>query len=307
MNSKIVDLCEAFEWKDEYCVHVDKIDNAHKKLFSIVRRLFKNLDQGDYEKNKLTCIEAVKYLKQYTTQHFAEEEAFQLKIGYGGYENHKRIHDNMRDITIPSLERQMVNTDFSAQSVEHFLGVCAAWLTAHIMFEDQAIVGKVKSQWEKEIDGNALTILKKHAENFVFTLFKVCVEAENLNYDAYDIGSSFYYYMIYRGDNNDLYRSVVILNREFVCKSIGKMMGKELNSLNEVAVSIMQELSQDFVINFLAKYVNDNFVLVSEGLVDEEAFKGDFKKLHPDISMLWNSQYGRLAFCLKTVKYGGNA
>ena len=36
---------------------------------------------GDYEKNKITCIEAIKYLKQYTVEHFAQEEAFQLKVG----------------------------------------------------------------------------------------------------------------------------------------------------------------------------------------------------------------------------------
>lgn len=307
MNNKISELSEVFEWKKEYCINVEEIDSAHQKLFSIVRRLLKNLYQGDYEKNRLTCIEAVKYLKRYTIQHFAEEEAFQLKIGYGGYENHKRIHDSMREITIPALEKQMVRTNYSEQSVEHFAGVCAAWLTAHIMFEDQAIIGKVKSVWEKEIGGNALSVLQKHAENFVHTLFNISVEAENLNYDAYDIGEAFYYYLIYRGDNNDLYRSIVILGRELVLKTLGKLMGKELKSLNEVAVSMMQELSQNFVTNFLAQYADDHFVLVGDGLVDKDAFKDDFKKLHPDISILWNSQYGHLAFCLKTVKYKSNS
>lgn len=307
MNNKISDVDEIFAWKDQYSINVEEIDNAHRTLFSIVRRLLKNLYQGDYEKNKLTCIEAVKYLKQYTVNHFAQEEAFQKKIGYGGYENHKRIHDDMREVTIPALEKQMGRTNYSQQSVEHFAGVCAAWLTSHIMLEDQAIVGKVRSQWEKEIGGDAMSILRGHAENFVRRLFKIDVEAENLNYDAYDIGEAFHYYMIYRGADNDLYRTVVILNRELVCKTIGILMGKQLRSLNEVAISMMQELSQTFVSDFITKYTDDNVVLIGEGFVDKDAFRDDFKKLHPDISILWNTDCGHFAFCLKTVKYAGNS
>ena len=108
MNKKIENVDEVFAWKDQYCVGVEEIDSAHIRLFTIVRRLMKNLFLNDYEKNKRTCIEVVKYLKQYTIEHFAQEEAFQLKIGYGGYPNHKRIHDNMREITIPSLDRKSV-------------------------------------------------------------------------------------------------------------------------------------------------------------------------------------------------------
>lgn len=307
MKSKISDVDEIFAWKDEYRVNVDEIDSAHQKLFTIVRRLLKTLYKGDYEKNRKTCIEAVKYLKQYTIEHFAQEEAFQKKIGYGGYEIHKRIHDDMREVTIPALEKQMGRTNFSEESVEHFAGVCAAWLTAHIMFEDQAIVGKVKSQWEKDINSDVMSILRQHAENFVSRLFQFNVEAENLNYDAYDIGESFHYYLIYRGSNNELYRTVVILNRDLVCKTLGKLMGKQLVTLNEIAVSMMQELAQTFVLDFIAKYTEDSVVLVGDGFVDKETFRNDFKKLHPDISILWNSCYGHLAFCLKTVSYGGNA
>lgn len=305
MNSKIDDVDELFSWRDEYCVNVEEIDSAHQKLFTIVRRLLKNLYQGDYEKNRLTCIEAVKYLKQYTIQHFAQEEELQLKIGYGGYETHKRIHDSMREITIPALEKQMVETNYSEKSVEHFAGVCAAWLTAHIMLEDQAIVGKVRSQWETGINGDALSVLRSHAENFVRRLFQLEIEAENLNYDAYDIGETLHYYTIYKGSKNDIYRAVLLLDRNLVCESIGKLIGKKLTALNEMAMSMMEELSQTFVVNFIEKYTNDNVILLSDGIVDKEAFHGDFKKLHPDISILWNTKFGHIAFCIKTVKAGG--
>lgn len=302
MNSKVEEFDEIFQWEDKYCVGVEEIDSAHQRLFSIVRRLMKNLMAGDYEKNKITCIEAIKYLKQYTVEHFAQEEAFQLKVGYSDYENHKRIHDNMREVTIPSLEKQMYMTDYSEESVIHFAGVCAAWLSAHIMLEDQAIVGKTKSQWGTNINSDAMSILKNNAETFMRRLFQIEIEPENLNYDAYDIGDTLHHYTIYRGKDNTIYRAVLIVDKKLASRTVGRLLGKEIKNLNEMAMSMIKELSQNFVENFITKYSNDEPTLISEGMVDKTAFQTDFKNYHPDISMLWNTEFGRIAFCIKSVK-----
>lgn len=302
MNSKVEEFDEIFQWEDKYCVGVEEIDSAHQRLFSIVRRLMKNLMAGDYEKNKITCIEAIKYLKQYTVEHFAQEEAFQLKVGYSDYENHKRIHDNMREVTIPSLEKQMYMTDYSEESVIHFAGVCAAWLSAHIMLEDQAIVGKTKSQWGTNINSDAMSILKNNAETFMRRLFQIEIEPENLNYDAYDIGDTLHHYTIYMGKDNTIYRAVLIVDKKLASRTVGRLLGKEIKNLNEMAMSMIKELSQNFVENFITKYSNDDPTLLSEGMVDKTAFQTDFKNYHPDISMLWNTEFGRIAFCIKSVK-----
>ncbi len=302
MNKKIENVDEVFAWKDQYCVGVEEIDSAHIRLFTIVRRLLKNLFLNDYEKNKRTCIEVVKYLKQYTIEHFAQEEAFQLKIGYGGYPNHKRIHDNMREITIPSLEKQMEATDYSEESVEHFAGVCAGWLTAHVMLEDQAMVGKVKSQWSAELDTDAITLLQAKAEEFMNKIFQMEIEAENLNYDGYDIGQAFYYYIIFKGEENKVYRTATVISRDLLCHTIGKLMGKEVRTLDEITLSITSELIKSFSENFIKQYVKENVNIIGDGAVDKSRFETDFKTSHPDISMLWNTRYGRIAFSVKMKK-----
>ena len=69
-----------FEWKDDYKIGVDIIDNAHKQLFSIVSRILRNFTEADFERNKMTCVEAIKYFKNYTLKNFAEEEEYQIKI-----------------------------------------------------------------------------------------------------------------------------------------------------------------------------------------------------------------------------------
>lgn len=302
MKSKIENVDEIFAWKDQYCVGVDEIDSDHIRLFTIVRRLLKNLLLHDYEKNRRTCIEVVKYLKQYTVEHFAREEAFQIKIGYGGYSNHKRIHDNMREITIPSLEKQMEESDFSEESVEHFAGACAGWLTAHVMLEDQAMVGKVKSQWAADLDTDAISLLKAKAEEFMNSIFQMKIEAENLNYDGYDIGKSFYYYTIFKGEGNKVHRTATVINRDLLCHTIGKLMGKEVRTLDEIAMSVTSELTKSFTENFIKEYTHENIKLIGDGAVDRSRYETDFKTSHPDISMLWNTPYGRIAFSVKTKK-----
>lgn len=293
---------DPFQWKDDYCIGVEEIDQAHMKLFIIIRRLTKNLSNDNYHKNRRTCVEVVKYLKQYSLEHFAQEEAYQLKIGYGGYVNHKRIHDHMRDVTIPALERKMELSDYSEDSVNHFAGVCAAWLTAHVMLEDQAIAGKIKSQWEESLDTSAVDILCNHAETFMSQLFNVTIQPENLSYDGYNIGDCFFYYMIYKSSSNNIYRTAVALNKKLVLKTLGQIMNRELTFLDDMAMSMMQELSQTFAEDFLAKYAKENISCIGEGLVDKDAFYNDFKVNHPDLSMLWNTNMGHISFCLKTIK-----
>lgn len=302
MDNKATDVDEIFQWRSQYCIGVDEIDEAHQRLFSIVRRLIKNLNTGDYERNKKTCLEAVKYLKKYTVEHFAQEEAYQIKIGYGGYENHKRIHTDMREITLPALEKQMTESDFSKKSVEHFAGVCAAWLTSHIMHEDQAIAGKLPSRWEANINSDAMAVLSSTAQDYMQRMFQIKIEPENLDYEAYNLGETLHYYMIFRGKKNNIYRTCVTFERGLVCKVLETIMSKPIVAFDELSLSIFKELAKDFVSNFILQYKNDDAVLINEGTVDKKAFIKDFRAYHPDISLLWNSDFGHSAFCIKEMK-----
>lgn len=302
MINRQINVDELFQWKDQYCIGVEEVDAAHQKLFSIVRRLLKNLITGDYEKNKITCIEAVKYLKRYAIEHFAQEEAYQLKIGYGGYETHRQIHTDMREITIPALEKDMIDADFSSESVERFVGVCAAWLTSHIMLEDQAIVGKLPSKWTIDINEDLHTALKNRAEQYMKTMFQVKIVPENLYYDAYDVGTCMYYYLVCKGESKNIYRCAIIMERSLILETLSNMSGSKLTVIDEFSMAMFKELAQDFLANFIFDYAKDKVKVINEGIVDKKAFKSEFNKQHPEISMLWNSKYGHCAFCLKTVK-----
>ena len=134
-------------WNERYNIGVDIIDKEHKKLFSILNKLF---DFGQQEeKSQWVCQEAIKYFRDHALKHFADEEAYMVSIDYAGLEVHRRIHRNFRERTIPALERELELNKYSPESVNHFLGVCAGWLIGHSLIEDHAIVsGENVKQWE---------------------------------------------------------------------------------------------------------------------------------------------------------------
>ncbi len=82
-------------------------------------------------------------------KHFAEEEEYMASINYEGLDTHKRIHQEFREKTLPILEKELEQTDYSENAVEHFLGVCAGWLIGHTLTEDHAITGGSISRWRE--------------------------------------------------------------------------------------------------------------------------------------------------------------
>ena len=136
---------KAIEWNDRFSIGVEIVDHAHQKLFSIVRKL-NRLSQNS-RKNEWTCMEGIKYFKNYAMTHFAQEEAYMRSVGYGGYEMHKRLHDNMVNHTLPVFEMELVKSGYSEDVLAQFLNFCSGWLTEHILIEDRAITGKVSSKW----------------------------------------------------------------------------------------------------------------------------------------------------------------
>ena len=96
-------------WNERYNLGVDIIDKEHKKLLSILNKLF---DFGNKEeKSHFACQEAIKYFKDHAIQHFADEEAYMASINYPGLEAHKRIHRDFRERMLPALENELELTD----------------------------------------------------------------------------------------------------------------------------------------------------------------------------------------------------
>lgn len=223
------------EWKKEYNVGCDYIDNAHHKLFKILWKVIDLLSERDYEKHKHACVEAIKFLYSYTATHFAEEEAYMREIGYAGYEAHKKVHDEIKNETVPMHDKTLQESDYSKESVREFLGFFTGWLTGHILVMDRAITDKSLDN----INTSSISVnekIIKEAENLSkrFSGYSITVSTQTYDNKIYE--EAIYYELSY-GDTD----VVFMVENESVKKMIGEMLGKTIEVIDKaVLVSFIQ-------------------------------------------------------------------
>ena len=142
-----------YHWNDDLCIGNSEIDDQHKKLFKIAARVEELIDEcnsnpfgkKDTARQQRVLRETIKYLKSYVIEHFSAEEAFQLRIGYKEYKNHKKIHDNFA-AEVERMEKKVYEDGCSDECVRNFLNWFSEWLYNHIMQVDQKIIEKEKEE-----------------------------------------------------------------------------------------------------------------------------------------------------------------
>lgn len=125
------------EFTDDYLVGIDLIDKEHKELFRIVDKanhLIKSYDaSSSYDK----IIEILNELKEYTKEHFGDEEEYMESIHYKGIVAQKRAHeafiDKLENIDLNEIENNP--HEYLQNLLEFLLG----WLINHILHADKKI------------------------------------------------------------------------------------------------------------------------------------------------------------------------
>lgn len=130
-------LIEEMEWKEDFGIGVEIIDNAHQEFFRIVRRLLTVTQQK--AKNEWAAEQGVKFLKNYVLRHFQEEENYMRSIGYRDLPKHLAQHDIMRNKIVPRIEKHLAERGFSDEAMTIFLNILCVWITRHILGHDKAI------------------------------------------------------------------------------------------------------------------------------------------------------------------------
>ena len=125
------------EWKDEFKVGVDIIDNAHREFFRVARRIL--IASGNKKPNKWAAIEGVKFLKAYALRHFREEEEYMQSINYKDLVLHKAQHEFLKSKLVPRIESYVQRHGESAQAIKIFVDVLMLWIRRHILIHDKAI------------------------------------------------------------------------------------------------------------------------------------------------------------------------
>ncbi|MCI8490727.1 MAG: response regulator [Lachnospiraceae bacterium] len=289
MDNKLV-------WQERFNIGVDIIDREHRKLFSILNKLLAFSEQES--KSQWVCEEGVKYFKEHAMRHFAEEEVYMASIGYNGFETHRRVHDNFRRKTLPELEQELLQSDYSQESVSHFLGVCAGWLIGHTLTEDRAIVGKAESRWIGLLPEEEQSRLGKTIIRLLFDMFQLDSRLLSERYGGEKFGRGIYYRLAYGNDEKKRMEILMVFEEKLISRTVGKMMGAKSDKLDTMLLNTTRYVARQFA-ERIREYMPemDTYELKEENLLTYDPFKRAFDKNKLQSSLLFNTGEGYFAFC----------
>lgn len=291
-------MSKEVEWNKQFNIGIDSIDNAHRKLFSIVHKLV-HLSR-DENNGQWACAEGIKYFKNYAIEHFADEEAYMRSIGYKNYEIHKRLHDDMRYKTLPALEKELKESNYSQESIQHFLGICLGWLTAHILIEDRAITGKISNRWKTDNVGADMDALESALTVTIQEIFRLQTEIVSEHYNGEDFGTSLIIRLIYHSEVNEKVQIFMIIENSLVLRAVSAMLDLPLTQMDKLVMNAGKELSLRIAQQLgMHRHLSSQYQLESSHIIAIEQFRKIFYMETIDYSLLLKTEHGYFAFCIK--------
>lgn len=119
------------EWKDDYSVGIDSIDQQHKKLLNLINQLQTAVDYSTGEQFER---EALDELVDYTKTHFTYEEGLMRDNDYPDFEPHKLQHEKMFEKVREVLDEYEQDQDTAMANAADYL---KDWLINHINGTDK--------------------------------------------------------------------------------------------------------------------------------------------------------------------------
>ena len=134
---------QAFVWNDRFLTGVDSIDSQHQHLFEIANRVGTLLiESSAADAESAAAVDAVfTELANYARTHFRDEEQFMHASGIDKehFAHHVRSHRDFVE-QVKTMWSQRASMSAPAEILHGFL---VAWLTYHILGEDQAMAREV--------------------------------------------------------------------------------------------------------------------------------------------------------------------
>lgn len=290
-------MSNEIKWNDRFNIGVSSIDKAHQRLFSIVRKM---VDLNDDEKDRQwICTEGIKYFQSYAIKHFADEEAYMRSIHYEGYETHKRIHDDLRDKTLPALEADMKESGYSVESIQHFLGICIGWLTGHIMLEDHAITGKIANKWIHE-PTEETAVLEEMIMRVMREVFGLKLQVVSEHYAGEDFGKKICFRMTYQNKEKKRVQVFFVLEERLVLHTVGQLLSAQFKKVDKIVADAAKLIAEQYMKRIAIYYnLTGVYALEKTNVLTEDQLVQDFRIEYPKYSLLFNTGIGYMAVCIK--------
>ena len=288
------------QWSDHFNIGVDIVDKAHQRLFSVVGKMIA-LNE-DEEKRQHACRETIKYFKSYTEKHFAEEEEYMRSILYDKYAVHKSLHDDLRYKTLPALEAELEEQDYSEEALHHFLGICLGWLTGHIMLTDRAITGLISDRWVHNSEAKELTVLEEAIARITKEMMGISPRLVSEHYGGENFGKGIYIRQIYRSVAGERIQIFLIFEEQMILKIFGEVLGKKLPRVDRTVIYAVNQLAKMFVKRIRLQFENvGTYRLEKENVLSYEQLLKEFDRGPLYYSLLYDTG-GKGYFAFSVIK-----
>ncbi|MGI1690473.1 bacteriohemerythrin [Thermoanaerobacter uzonensis] len=123
------------KWTESLSVENELIDSQHKELIKKVNDVLEACNQ---KKGKEKIEEVMKFLKDYTIEHFSAEEDLMKKYQYPSYEEHKKIHEDFIK-KVEELDKKIKKEGINLSIIMLVNKTLVDWLINHISKVDKKV------------------------------------------------------------------------------------------------------------------------------------------------------------------------
>lgn len=117
------------------------IDMQHKQLIEAINNLLAACAQG---KGRAEMEKTTKFLYDYTSRHFADEERLQAQSSYPDAVNHRRYHEEFKKV-VKNLCDSLEKEGPTLVLVGQVNSAIAGWLINHIKREDSKVAAHIRT------------------------------------------------------------------------------------------------------------------------------------------------------------------
>ena len=142
-----------YEFTEDCMIHVEEIDNEHRRLFQMINEAVALVDSTDDV--QVIASNLIKNLKDYAATHFAHEEAYMERMNDPELELQKKAHAAFT-AKINAFEPDTSTPEALRASLKGLLEYLVRWLYRHILSSDM-MIGKIPPASEQTEDQFAFT------------------------------------------------------------------------------------------------------------------------------------------------------
>lgn len=130
----------AYAWTPNLETGNSMIDSQHKQLFAAIDNLLDACSKGQ-GRNEIA--KTTKFLYDYTSKHFSDEERLQQSSKYPDYVNHKKYHEDFKQ-SVLNISKELDEQGPTIALVAKINFAVGDWLVNHIKKEDVKVAAHVK-------------------------------------------------------------------------------------------------------------------------------------------------------------------